>query len=247
MRATAAASSGSWSFADAVVAAGICLAASLLFFPAIAHSRHHAQLTQCQNKLRHLGAALLHYSEHHGERFPCVPTSGNRAAAGIYAPILMDGGWVTESRFFVCPASRMARLHNTVRIPTLDELDRAGGKKLILLQRTMGGSFGYNLGYLVNGNHRAPRNRGRAYFALMADAPSLHLNGHRSANHGGLGQNVLFENGRVQYVVSCCGEECGDRFFHSDRGYVEAGRNPNDAVIGNSAARPMLSAPLLRP
>jgi hypothetical protein len=51
---------------------------------------------------------------------------------------------------------------------------------------------------------------------------------------------VLYEGGRVKYLTSCLEESSGDDFYLSDRGQIEAGLQPNDSVIGNSAASPLL-------
>ncbi|MCA9269238.1 MAG: hypothetical protein KDA41_12240, partial [Planctomycetales bacterium] len=74
----------------------------------------------------------------------------------------------------------------------------------------------------------------------LADSPSLHLPGRQSANHGGRGQNVLFEDQHVEYLTTVRPADVRDEVYLSDRGYVEAGRHYNDAVIGESAAQPML-------
>ena len=74
---------------------------------------------------------------------------------------------------------------------------------------------------------------------IMSDAPAPYSPDGRSMNHGGHGQNVLYEDGHVDYQVGCT-EHTGDNFFLSERGYVEAGLNENDAVIGCSEARPRL-------
>ena len=229
-----------WSLADLVVAAGVIAAAALLFFPAIANSRFQSQLTGCQNNFRQLGLALNQYSLQHNDYFPYIPPHGNLAAAGTYAPILLEGGYITRPQIFLCPSSALAAKAASYRVPKLVEFRVADGQTLVILRRIVGGSYGYNLGYMVGDRHSGTRNRGRVHFALMADAPSLHLAGHRSANHGGRGQNVLFENGCVRYLITCQTGDSGDDVFLSDRGFVEAGLHPDDAVIGNSASRPIL-------
>ena len=65
-----------WSVADFIVAAGVCLAAACMFFPAIVASRHHSQRTLCQRNLQQAGVALDTYSQLKGW-FPTVPAKGN--------------------------------------------------------------------------------------------------------------------------------------------------------------------------
>lgn len=227
-----------WSLADLLIAAGVCMATAFLFFPAIANSRHHARIGVCQNKLRQLGSALGRYSDYHEGYFPRVPADGNLGVAGVYSTILMQDGQLSEPQLVICPASNLADEAEGFRIPSVNEVREARGPTLIVWQRSMGGSFGYAFGYLDSGKqYRAIRNRGRTHFALMADAPDPRSFGRTSVNHGGRGQNVLFESGRVQYLVTVRTRVVGDDPFASDRDRVEAGRHQDDAVIGRSGTR----------
>lgn len=224
-----------WSLADAVVAVGIVLALAMLFFPAIATSRFQSRIASCQYNLQRAGQALEDYSEDSRGLFPQIPLDGNRAVAGLYAPVLVDNQYLTETDVLVCPGSRLADNLSRWRVPSLEELDKARGRHLLELQRTMGGSYGYTLGYLENEQYQTPRNEGRAYFALMSDAPSLHMLGRQSDNHGGYGQNVLFEDNHVEFIVDGIAY---DRLFVNRDGYAEAGLDKSDSVIGHSSAPP---------
>ncbi|MCA9119525.1 MAG: hypothetical protein H6822_11190 [Planctomycetaceae bacterium] len=229
-----------WSIADVVVMAGVCLAGAMLFFPAISQSRYAARLQACQNNLRELGIALVDFSEKAGRgHFPEVPTEGNRAVAGIYAPVLVDAGYLADDTKIICPSSALAKREHDWALPTLDEIDQASGRTLVLMQSSMGGSYGYNLGVVVNGRHRAPRNLGRTNFALMSDAPSLQLAGHRSANHGGRGENILYEDGHIRYVVES--NVASDDPFVNRLGWMEAGLDINDSVVAPSFTPPFVN------
>ena len=82
-----------WSMADGVVLAGGCLAAAMLFFPAIPHSRYAARIAGCQNQLRELGISLIDYSEKAGEGyFSEVRIDGKQAFAGRYGPACGEAG-----------------------------------------------------------------------------------------------------------------------------------------------------------
>ncbi len=227
---------------DLAVTAGVVAAAAILFFPAIANSRFQARVAACQNNLQTLARSLEKYSENHNGQFVSLPLDGNLSFAGVYAPTLRDEGYVTGDQVFRCAgdlASRTDDLLVNQPIPTVSELERATGAELRRLQRLAGGSFGYNLGYLVNGRYSAVRNRHRATFAVLADAPGPQYAGRVSLHHEGRGQNVAFEDGHVQFVPTAIAGDFDDIFF-SDRGLVEAGLHPEDAVIGNSHSRPLL-------
>ena len=230
-----------FSLADMFVAAGIFLAAAMLFFPVILNSRHLARQTHCQNNLSHLGLALANYSDKDpGGFYPCVPTEGKFSFAGIYAPILRDSGYLQDPTWILCPSSSLAQDPGGFRIPSLAELDRANRITIVVFRRVAGGSYGFNLGFVVDGRHHWPRNKGRTHFALMADAPNPAWRDLRSLNHGGRGQNLLFDDGHVRFVVECVGEGYLDHPFQNHFGRPEAGVDENDSVIGSSFRSPFL-------
>lgn len=225
-----------WSWPDFAVVTGIVLSAVVLIFPAIETSRFKAQLFTCQDHLRQLGQSLTDYSMRHRGFFPQLPQPGTVAAAGIYAPVLLRDGFLDDKRSVLCPGSTLAA-DPQFRVPTVDELQTAGGQDLARLRSVMGGSYGYSLGYMEDGQYHPTRNLGRSQFALMADAPSVSLPGHQSLNHGGRGQNVLFEDGRVLFLTTPKAGE-GDDFFVNDAGVVAPGDHRNDSVIGTSDTVP---------
>jgi hypothetical protein len=233
-----------WSMADMVVAAGIFLAASLLFFPAMSQSRFAARVTQCQNNLRHFGMALNNYASFHRGFFPNVPLEGRCSAAGVVAVRLREQGFLEGPHLAICPASSLADEAAIFEIPTADELESASEHALPALHRRMGGSYGFNLGYVQNGRYFSPRNLHRERFAVMADSPSAEAP-HRSVNHGACGQNVLFEDGHVQYLTTCRAHGCRDDFYTNEKGVVGPGVDMYDAVIGRSETKPCFEAVLV--
>jgi hypothetical protein len=230
---------GRMSRLDMTMAATVLVAAGLLIFPAIQHSRFRAHLAACQDNLRELGTSLNQYSQTHGGYFPRVPTQGNLAAAGIYAPVLAQNGLLTEVNRVVCPESNLAARMQGFRVPTYGELQLAPPAKIVDLRPTMGGSYGYNLGYMRNNEYQPTKNLYRDNFAIMSDAPNPNAVHLQSANHGGRGQNVLFENGNVQFLTTTTPLGSNDDIFTNDDGQVAAGRSANDAVLGGSSTAPI--------
>ena len=235
-----------WSMSDFVVAAGICMAASMLIFPAMNHSRNSARIAQCQQNLRDLGVALAGYSSAHKGYFPEVPTEGKYARAGIYGAKLMDAGWFANPTTLVCPGSELAERGDAFHVPTLAELERADGDELAGMYRTMGGSYGYNPGYADAGGYHPTKNQGRSKFAIMSDMPDLGSLSHLSLNHGGKGQNVLFEDGHVGYLAGCTAEGCNDDIFLNEQKQQQLGVHENDSVILPSDAPPIMPVGLNR-
>ena len=231
---------GGWSLLDMTVAAGVCAAAVLLFLPAIAQSRHQASLVHCQNNLTSLSTAFSSYSNLNGGFLPAIPAEGKFAAAGIYAPTLLEQGYVENCDNFFC--TNQAKQNESATpaplIPTRAQLAAAEGRLLAELLKRMGGDYAYTLGYVSNGQLRPVRNEHRANFAILADSPNLNGASRTSLNHGGCGQNVLFEDGHIQYVVGCQ-LGCGDNLFLNDAGFAEAGNHADDSVLGHSSMPPV--------
>jgi hypothetical protein len=234
--------SGGWTFADFVVAAGICVAAACLFFPAILNSRYNARLAQCQNNLRQLGVALQQYSDQNNGYFPTVPATGNLAFAGAYASLLRDKDLLGEdyAQLLSCP-SRGGTI--VIRIPRSADVNAAQGAMLVTLQKTIGGDYAYPLGYVQNGKlHgiRRTRNQQRAQYVILADAPLGDVHRNFRAVHDG-GQNVLFEDGHAAFLATRFRPGVShDDYFVNDLGYVEAGVHAQDNVLGSSSTPPFL-------
>ncbi len=232
------------SLADLAMAVGVFLASAMLFFPVLANSRYRSHLHACQFNLQRLGAALRGFSQLNQGRFPAIPVTGNRSAAGIFAPILLEQEFLVDSRVLVCPGSSLTQDPVSWKPPTLEEIDQAEGRLLKRLHRRMGGSYGYALGYRIGNQYFPPRDEGRSHYAVMSDAPSLHLSQRRSSNHCGHGQNVLFEDCRVEFIVDPVEIAPRNALFVNRYGVAEAGADKDDYVIGRSDTPPLLPGSL---
>jgi hypothetical protein len=90
--------------------------------------------------------------------------------------------------------------------------------------------------------YRGTRDLRRPHFAVVADRPDHARPEFRTANHAGQGQNVLFEDGRVGFVISPASLGTGDRIFLNDEGRVAPGTHRDDSVIVSSTADAILPA-----
>lgn len=228
-----------WSFVDLAVAGGVCLAVSLLFFPAVVNSRFEARAAACRNNLRQLGTSLAMFSENNRGFFPVPATDGNGACAGYVAPLLRDAGLLEQPQTLVCPSSPLAEECTDWYVPTCEELLRARGQRLVMLQRTMGGSYAYTMGHVANNHLQPTRNMRRSTFVIVADSPSHEFSERRSTNHGARGQNVLFEDMSVRFVTSCSLGELDDSYYLNRRGQPLAGLDVHDCVVGKSDTPPL--------
>ena len=221
-----------WSLPNMIVSAAALAVFAGLLFPALSYSRHQARLAACQSNLQHLGRAFLKFSDLHAGIFIPIPSEGKLAATGCYGPILKESGLLEDDSMLACAG---VASETPLHIPTIAQVKSSEGDQLIRLQKSMGGDFGYSMGYQENGAYRAPQN-GRTNVVLLADAPSNTLPGRRSSNHGSRGQNCLFEDGRVQFVS---GHAVGrDAIYENDYGIVAPGSTPDDSVIAPSHLSP---------
>lgn len=232
-----------WSLADWTVGCGILLVFGMLLFPALRESRDAARRTKCQDNLREIGSALVAYANLNRQGLPHVGYSEN---AGMFVVELADNGVISRddlAELLVCPNTQLAEDVNTgkvlMRVPTREELAQVTPDALRVLQKHMSGSFAYQFGYVdAQGKYRRMKFVGRGDAPMLADAPSFSVAGFQSDNHGGCGQNVLYQDLSSRYCGNCVSENWGDHLFLNDQGRHAAGRNDHDAVLGRSEASP---------
>lgn len=235
---------GAWTLADYVVASTVAILVMGMIAPALLASRNQSRLLACQNNLRRVGTGLYNYAENHEDRFIGLKQNGPLNVAGSYAPVLLENGYVDSQNLFFCSAATNEGLHDSLEIPTLDSLNRAyreNNERLAELQAIMGGSYGYTLGYWEDGSYVCPVNLGRSFRVIMADAPNYGLENNASANHGGTGQNLLFEDGSIQFARKASIGFPADSIFENRNGLIAAGTDVNDSVIGSSNASAWIS------
>ncbi len=238
-----------WTVVDMAVATGVVLAVGMLLLPALRDSRSAARRLECQSHLRQLGVALANYSEVYQKYMPRIETG---EPAGIFTVRLVDNRFIDRDQarqLIVCPATELAENIQSrqvnIQIPSFAVYQLAKGTVLVRLQKTIGGSFAYRLPFLSKGRYVALRNTYRKDIPILSDAPNPQNPDFKSCNHGGYGQNVLFQDLRVEYLKGpLCNTNRRDHLFLNDDGLPIAGTDrddsvlgPSDAVLGNLAVR----------
>jgi hypothetical protein len=225
-----------WRLVDFSVAAGILVAAIAVVVPAIIKSRDNARLFACQNRLQTVYPALAQFADMNNSLLPVAkPVQGFEGKAGVYAPLLLEAGYLNEPELVVCPGSDLGEAQ--FRIPRISELRAATGPELDRLVKMMGGSYAFAIGYRENGKYQPLRMRlGKNSFPLMADLPGH--NGKPIGHHGSCGRNVLTADGRVFYINTCCRPGTHDRLYLNDDGRVDAGNGRSDCVLSPSDLGP---------
>ena len=231
---------GRFRWQDILAACALTLSGVLLLIPAINSSRATSRLLACEDNLQHLGLGLGQYSQLNAGLFPAVPSSGKLAVAGAYAPQLLNAGLIDSPRRIVCPSSSLADKRDFKGVTVPQIMETKDGKKLLILHRLMGGSYGYHLGHVKGDKLQPTKNQHRTHFAMMSDAPSPKGPNHATLNHDGKGQNVLYEDGSVHFVSASGLRKLNEDIFTNDEGEVEAGKHENDSVVAPSDATPFL-------
>ncbi len=218
-----------WSIPDVMVGMAIIAIMAGILFPAISYTRYNSRIAACQNNMGQIGMALMSFSSAHEGQFVTIPRDGKLSNIGCFGPILKDSGFVEDDSVFACAG---VASKTPVQIPSCDQIKNSHcAKQMDHYRKTMCGHFGYTMGYQENGQYQSPRDMGRTNVVLVADRPSC-LPGRVSKNHGGKGQNCLFEDGRVAFVVGPAFG--GDAIFENDYGVVGPGSHSGDNVIAPS-------------
>jgi hypothetical protein len=233
----------SWSLADLTVAGGVFLAISMLFLPALRQSRDAARRNNCADNMRQLGVMLVSFADQHCNFFPI---SARHENAGMFAVHLLEDGYAGQeelSELLLCRSSPIAeavdRKQLAIFVPNMCDLSGADCKQRCAWKKTMGGSYAYQFGYMDEDRYCAIRNEGSCRKAILADGPSNELEHHTSANHGGCGQNTLFQDCHVAFVTSSTLPEAQrDLIYLNDAGQEAAGLDRFDTVLGRSDATP---------
>lgn len=217
----------------AVFAASLLLLAAIAL-PAIQASRFNSRLIACQNNLRTVGASLVDYSWDHGGRHLPIPVGeDNLGFAGVYGPQLIDMGLIDNPAIMLCAGRQTTQTESHPVVPTLAQLRAASDEQLFQMQQKAGGDFAFTLGQVFQNEYSAPRNLSRPDFALLGDLPGADQYLRRSNSHGRYGQNIFFEDGHVDFLVSPFVD--GASIYENDLGVVAPGVHENDSVLAPSA------------
>jgi hypothetical protein len=223
-----------WSWAELAVGGAIAAAVAVLLLPKVYQSQIQSQVLACQNNLKDIGLAAASYSDKNGGYYPVSKPGDRITAAGMWAPMLV--GQNVPEREVICPSSPLAddpQFHE----PTLEEVQAMSAAQLAQALPRLS-SYGFTLGYRDNGQgpYKLQKNQHREHFAVASDVPGR--NGANSVNHGGKGQNVLFDDGHTQFLKTPQAGPEDESIFSNANHEVAPGLNANDAVIVPSQVSP---------
>ncbi|MBT4157245.1 MAG: hypothetical protein HOD99_00300 [Planctomycetaceae bacterium] len=225
---------------DRMILAAASIAAIVLLAPLLFEAMEDARATRAQQNLQKVAAALQGYADTHG-MYPTPPDAGPLSRAGLYAPTLVSEHRIRpDDGLLVYPGSALNE--KNFQVPSREEIEAAVGtegfEKLIGL---MGGDYGYTLGYRDESGHLKPiRNQQRSHHPIMADAPDA--SGEQSSNHPDGAHHIVYEDGRVEriWVTNSTLDQLhkNDHLYLNNDGKIAAGKDMEDAVIGDSHHQP---------
>jgi hypothetical protein len=219
-----------WSWLDIAVAGAIAASVLFLIAPAVYQSRQQSLKLACQNNLKDIGTALASYSDRNGGYYP-MPSRDSRATyAGMWAPKLINEGYLPAESKVLCPSSS-SECKSSVSVPKMADLEAMSEDQQKAVLSQLGAGIGITLPYRdrEDGQFKGHRNLRRSKFVIMADVPGP--NASNSRNHGGDGQNVLFDDGRVVYLIDACPDHEDNNIFRNADGEVAPGLHQDDTVI----------------
>ena len=226
---------------DRVILTAASLAAIILLAPLLLETMEDARATRAQQNLQKVATALQGYADVHS-MYPTPPSEGPLSRAGLYAPTLVSEHRIRpDDGLLVYPGSALNR-DGDFQVPSKEELEAAiGTEKFEKLIDIMGGDYGYTLGYRDESGRLKPnRNQQRSHHPIMADAPDA--SGKQSSNHPDGAHHIVYEDGHVEriWVTSSTLDKLhkDDHLYLNNDGKIAAGKDAEDAVIGDSHHQP---------
>ena len=224
-----------WSLADITVAAGVCLAVSMLLAPALRNSQDASRRNSCINNQKSAYFIVAQYARQNGGR---VPTVNPHEFAGMYFVRLVGQGFMDREearRTLVCSGSPIGDLirrgEAEIFIPTELQVTAAARDRLAELFARSTGSYAVPLPSIQNNRYTSPRLFDAAdVVPIFADAPNLNVAGIESPNHYG-GLVVTYSDGTVRFQTTAVAHPWDDRIFLNRQGRAEAGFGEHDSVL----------------
>jgi hypothetical protein len=190
----------------------------------------------CADNMRQFWVAMQNYSGQHEGDYPKVPGSGSQSFAAVFVPKLCEAGL----KYHLACDSLASRNEKPATLSELEELWRQPNQeKFQHRARHLAGNYAYSLGYRDNGVLKGPCRSDNPYQPLLADhRPDVTGSDDNSPNHGGYGQNVLYNNGNVRWCTNPYNGPDRDNIYLNRDGKMEAGVDPEDTVLGAGDASP---------
>jgi prepilin-type processing-associated H-X9-DG protein len=232
----------SWRRPDVWVSIAMLLMVCLSIPPVLRFVRERAHQVECRENMRYFHPSLVHYADMNGGFLPGPQASGPLARAGVVVPTLYDNGLLTDRCKIGCDPSCSMRPVALQEVRQHDPNDAGFWTRL-------GGSYGYQLGYVVHEGNTVrlmPIRIGDGNNTpILADRPPRAGEANdfytgNSPNHGGRGQNVLYLDGHICFQVTRQSQKTDDMDIYLNQQRKQAaGTHARDSVLAPSEAAPL--------
>lgn len=228
--------------ADMLVAALLLIVLGGIGTPYLLHLwRDYHGRAECQNNMMLIWHGLQSYCVEHEGNYPAIEADGPRGVAGIFVPMLKDSGMLSPEYLVACPAQeRRPPQRRSVR--EMEKLYETNLEAFRSEARQLAGGYAYTLGYRDALGYHGLNSKSVEFgnlklLPIIADRLEK-LSQLNSANHGGIGQNVLYLDGHVEWRSSRNAGIEGDDIFVNWDNQVLAGKSRVDSVLGSGDASP---------
>jgi prepilin-type N-terminal cleavage/methylation domain-containing protein/prepilin-type processing-associated H-X9-DG protein len=176
-----------------VVIAIIGILAGILL-PVLSRARESARRTQCMSNIKQVGMGLIMYANENNEQFPSSTTSGSVAMRSLN---LLYPDYVSDSRTFNCPSDTFVTTQSNAGITANDPFDKDEC------------SYGYDRLHtqaddadVALAADRPTNNAGNAPTSANSPNHGGTVNAYGTADSAGRGQNIVYVDGHVEFVIS---------------------------------------------
>ena len=181
-----------------VVIAIIGILAGILL-PVLSRARESARKTQCMSNIKQIGMGLIMYANENNEAFPQDTTTVVARPAMRSLNVIYDT-YVSDNKVFNCPSDTTVTGATNAGMSVSTANDSFDQDEC---------SYGYDYTHIQNDD---------ADVALAADrppaTPSATAN---SANHNGRGQNIVYVDGHVEFIISPLAGWFAAEKYHCER------------------------------
>lgn len=226
----------SWRISDIAVAASIVFAMFLGTFPALNRARFTASNLACSANLSQLWQSAEQYSTAF-DFYPSALAQNQQMPAGALLVLMKHTGHLNDSVTLSCPGCG-SQVH-AGELPEWTEVEKNLARNNPQLESAMQNVYAVHPGMSgPNGLTHLRRNMPdqlRSNVPLFGDRPAptnfwsqVHIN---SDSHGGLGQNVVFVDGHVEFSKSRRFHKSNDDIYTNHLGEVSAPSSADDMIL----------------
>ncbi len=225
-----------WRISDIAIAASIMFAMFLGSFPALNRARFTASNVACSANLSQLWQGAELYSQSFNV-YPSALAQNQQMPAGASLLLLRHTGHLNDSVPLTCPGC--SRQIHFEELPAWHEIEKDYARHVQQLESALKEAYAVHPGLGgPDGLKHLSRNMSagmRSNLPLFGDRPApttfwsqMHLN---SDSHGGLGQNVVFADGHVEFSKSRRFHNAGDDIYTNHKGEVSPPSSPEDMIL----------------